>query len=414
MEKELELILNELLDIYVNLRKLGPARRLKYKDSVNDKISRANSLYLDCKHIVSIFLEKSSSLDLEVHINDIKESIESTYRQILSFQSNVEQEQIGSKMDKFDIKTAASLIPMMDNTEETTEKIIDSIEMYNDCLQGIEQKKLLISFILKTRLTKSAKLKLKSEYSDVASLVIDIKKYLLTKKSANTILYQLNNLSQNNLSINEFGNKLSDLFIGLTITQADGNEKACEILRPINEKLAIKRFADGLKNRRLSTIISARDYSELKDAVRAAEDEELAQPSTSHNIFSARGKTYNNYYKPSGSRGYHYSQQRSRFRGNQTFSRPIFETFNSNRGFIQNNVRHSRGRSAAFRSTPRSTRNIRSRGNYRSNVFVAQPYDEFRTRGEQHDANLAPNISSSDHLQVSENEIISNNQFFRA
>ncbi|XP_050559861.1 uncharacterized protein LOC118265684 [Spodoptera frugiperda] len=89
------------------------------------------------------------------------------------------------------------------------------------------------------------------------------------------------------MSISEFGDKLTDLFVGLTIAQSDENPKASEILRPINEKLAIKRFADGLRNRRLSTIISARDYSQLKDAVRAAEDEELGQPSSSNNIFNA-------------------------------------------------------------------------------------------------------------------------------
>ncbi|KAH9641638.1 hypothetical protein HF086_009984 [Spodoptera exigua] len=98
------------------------------------------------------------------------------------------------------------------------------------------------------------------------------------------------------MSISKFGDNLTDLFVGLTIAQSDENPKTSKILRPINEKLAIytskpsanlKRFADGLRNRRLSTIISARDYSQLKDAVRAAEDEELGQPSSSNNIFNA-------------------------------------------------------------------------------------------------------------------------------
>lgn len=64
------------------------------------------------------------------------------------------------------------------------------------------------------------------------------------------MLCQLNNLCQNDMTISEYGNKLSELFVGLTIAQADGNSKASEILRPINEKLAIKRFSDGLRNRR--------------------------------------------------------------------------------------------------------------------------------------------------------------------
>ncbi|KAJ8720686.1 hypothetical protein PYW08_006151 [Mythimna loreyi] len=89
----------------------------------------------------------------------------------------------------------------MDGKEETTEKIIDGIEMYDSCLKTSDSKKLLISFVLKTRLTKSAKLKLKSEYASVDNLVEDIKTYLLTKKSANSLLSQINNLSQNNMTI---------------------------------------------------------------------------------------------------------------------------------------------------------------------------------------------------------------------
>ncbi|CAG9091914.1 unnamed protein product [Plutella xylostella] len=68
------------------------------------------------------------------------------------------------------------------------------------------------------------------------------------------------------------------MFVDLTISQADNNPNSYEILRPINEKLAIKRFADGLRNRRLGTIITARNYESLREAIRAAEDEELAQP----------------------------------------------------------------------------------------------------------------------------------------
>lgn len=54
----------------------------------------------------------------------------------------------------------------------------------------------------------------------------------------------------------------------------------------MNEKHAIKCFADGWKNRRLSTIITARNYDSLKDAVLAAIDEETSSPSTSGDIMS--------------------------------------------------------------------------------------------------------------------------------
>uniref|UniRef100_A0A2H1WA85 SFRICE_013757 n=1 Tax=Spodoptera frugiperda TaxID=7108 RepID=A0A2H1WA85_SPOFR len=145
-----------------------------------------------------------------------------------------------------------------------------------------------------------------------------MKTYLLTKKSANSLLSQINNLCQHNMTIAEYGAKSEELFIGLTIAQADGNAKASAILSPINEKMVIKRFTDGLRNRRLSTVILARDYKELKDAVRAAEDEEDARPGTAGQdaVYAySRGTNRNQYYndrRVNRSRGYYnrgWSQQ---------------------------------------------------------------------------------------------------------
>lgn len=76
--------------------------------------------------------------------------------------------------------------------------------------------------------------------------------------------------------------------------------------------LAVKKFADGLRNRRLSTIISARDYSDFKDAVRAAEDEESAQPPQG-TVLNYRGKRNyfpSNIYRQNYSQGYGYRSQR--------------------------------------------------------------------------------------------------------
>lgn len=379
MEKNLETIWSKLKDISDNLRKLGPARRAKYVSNVENKILDAKKLYECYEEIIrNVQIERNTS-ELNYYIFEtLKERIELVYNNILSFKNfeyygmASKEESIelksklsltSSKMESFDIKTAISLIPVMDNTEETIEKIVDGIEMYNEYLGETTQKNLLISFVLKTRLNKSAKLKLKSEYNDVKSLIQDIRNLLLTKKSANSILSQLNNLSQSNMSIREYGDKLSELFVGLTIAQSDGQHKACEILRPINENLAIKRFAEGLRNRRLSTIISARDYSELKDAVRAAEDEELGQPSTSNNIFNAqrrgnvpayrsnhRGRNVRMY------RGNYFSNRGQQYSGNNNNARGNYVSNNYNRRNY-NNVRPSRGYHTNFASSSRGREN---------------------------------------------------------
>ncbi|XP_045534739.1 uncharacterized protein LOC123721153 [Papilio machaon] len=297
-------------------------------------------------------------------------------------------------MDRFDIKTATSLIPVMDNTEETIEKIIDGIEMYDECLVDNTQKKLLISFVLKTRLTKTAKLKLKSEYNDVNTLVRDIKNSLLTKKSATALLNQLNSLSQNNMSIHEYGDKLSELFVGLTIAQSDGNPKSCEILRPINEKLAIKRFADGLRNRRLSTIISARDYSELKDAVRAAEDEELGQPSSPNNIFNAQRKGNQVPYNRFSHRGRGGRMQR----GSYTHRGWNHNSINNNTKGTYINNNYNRGH-----YYHRPTRGFRN--NFSSNRFRGSRSNDNRNQRNMYQAQIE---------SPTEHETTKLNQFFRS
>ncbi|KAF9813614.1 hypothetical protein SFRURICE_014992 [Spodoptera frugiperda] len=166
-----------------------------------------------------------------------------------------------------------------------------------------------------------------------------MKTYLLTKKSANSLLSQINNLCQHNMTIAEYGAKSEELFIGLTIAQADGNAKASAILSPINEKMVIKRFTDGLRNRRLSTVILARDYKELKDAVRAAEDEEDARPGTAGQdaVYAySRGTNRNQYYndrRVNRSRGYYnrgWSQQHvgNHDRGVQVTTKTFFRSNN--------------------------------------------------------------------------------------
>lgn len=279
MEIQLCDIYEKLEQIRVSLRKLGPERRLK--EIGKRKIAEAKEIYLLYKEYIKTLTKTQVSIEYtELLVENLCTAIDVSYNKIISYcVSSYSESKSSDKMESFQLKTASILIPAMDGKEDTTEKMIQGIEMYDSCLTKPEDKKLLISFVIKTRLTKTAKLKLKTEYSSVADLIKDIRCFLLTKKSANSLMMQLNKITQNEMSISEYGTKLEELFVELTISQAGTDDATSAILRPINEKLAIKRFSDGLRNRRLGTIIAARDYQELKDAIRAAEDEESSQPS---------------------------------------------------------------------------------------------------------------------------------------
>jgi hypothetical protein len=405
MEQRLQDILSELKNIQVSLRKLGIEKRLERKSYVQQKIDKAKSLYIEYENIIStlditVLQESAYIFDLVVEQTDI------VYKKILCFGT----QKIDTKtptMDKFDIKTAATLIPIMDGTQEVTERIIDGIEMYETCLESDNCKKMLISFILKTRVNKSAKLKLKQKYESITELILDMKTYLLTKKSASSLLSQLSNITQRDMSVKEFGDAIEDMFVNLTISQANNNENAYEILRPLNESMAVKRFADGLRNRRLGTVISARDYGNLKDAIRAAEDEESAQRPSQSILFNYVNRGKSNYrpgpnyqgYVNRGHRGYYSHRGTSVGRG--TFGQRGYQ-YHSNRYMHQ--PHHYRPPLAPYRNP---------RGRFGSNRAYRGG------RGNHHQIYSATsggsnNTHSSEINTPPENETLNGIQFFRA
>lgn len=315
--KELLSISNKLKEIKDYLIKIGPVRR-QTSDSAEQKVILAETEYSKLESIlleVQTKIEKSeiSSESLKT-INSIINSIHICYNKIISLSYTTSK---SSKMaaDAFDLKTAIALLPIMTDKEQDTKRLIDGIQLYSTMISD-NTKNLLIQFVLKTRLSEGAKLRLKATYASIDSLVTDMRTYLIQKKSAAAIQSQILNSNQERRSIEQFGNELEKLFVDLTIAQADGDDSKFNILRPINEKLAIKRFSDGLSNTRLSTIIASRQFTSLPEAIRTAIDEHTLSPNEDHimNIrypsnqnrpYNRRGNTYIN-------RGYkHFGQNSS-------------------------------------------------------------------------------------------------------
>lgn len=321
----LESLYNKLYEIRVYLIKIGPSRRTG--PILQVKSNEANTIY-------ETYTSSLENIDKDIKAGIIKsdcvpaiqkvcEKIVSLYYEILelcnldlknpSLEEN--QSESNTAMSTFDLKTALNLLPNMTNEESVTKQLIDNIEYYDSILTQAGCKQNLINFVLKSRLSQAAKLKLSTQYTSVTELITDMRSELLPQKAAPAIQSKLQNLRQNELSVSDFGKELTELFVDLTISQANGNKDCYKILKPLNEKYAIKRFADGLRNRRLSTIISARNYSSLKDAIQAAQEEEVSTASTSGEIF---GMYRRNYYNPNNNRNSRSSYRGSR--GNNRFS----------------------------------------------------------------------------------------------
>ncbi|XP_063538138.1 uncharacterized protein LOC134747443 [Cydia strobilella] len=242
-----------------------------------------------------------------------------------------------SKMADFDLKTALSLLPVADVDENQINQLIDGVQFYSSTLKENDQT-VLINFVVKTRLSSKAKLKIKNEYVTVTDLISDIKKYLLPKKSYTAILSQLQRCRQGNRSIEDFGNEVEQLFTNLTLTQADGNSVAHDILRPINEKTAIRRFAEGLNSDRISTIIASRAIESIREAITVAVDESevIQKPAASCFQFSKRPFEQN--------RGYLGSNNNKQYFGQRTFyPRNNNNRFNFARSGYRGPIQQGRG-----------------------------------------------------------------------
>lgn len=303
---DLKGVCEQIKEIRTYLIKIGPKRRkgqiLKTKlDEAKQLLAKYNSYVSE----LQILIQSGKLLKEEIkEVNRQCDIFKLQYNDILNFCSETNEftEEV-EKMEDFNLKTALSLLPIMTDEEQNTKQLIDSIEYYGSLLEKSECKVNLINFVLKNRLSQSAKLKLNSSYTTIKDLVEDMQKQLLPRKSATAIQCRLQSIKQNEKNIADFGKEITELFVDLTISQADGKSESYKVLKPLNEKFAIKKFADGLRNRRLSTIIAARDFTDLKDAIQAAQDEEVASAGPSSELMtmyrgnyhrSSRGRSFTN------------------------------------------------------------------------------------------------------------------------
>ncbi|KAJ8733555.1 hypothetical protein PYW08_001853 [Mythimna loreyi] len=385
-------IFDKLKYIKDYLTKLGPSRR-----SINvrqAKLTEVNILYKQfCSLQIAIEIQiKNKEIgDSEVQIiTNLFDSINKLYSKIIQLCSD-STEDTENTMEKFELKTAIALLPIMTGDENITKQLISNIEMYESMIDDTSKKQ-LIQFVLKSRLSESAKLRMRNTYSSVADLILDMRSTLLPKKSDTAIHSKLQHMKQNDKSIENYGKELEQLFVDLTITQANGNTDLYQTLKPINERIAIKRFSDGLRNSRLSTIIAARNYSTLKDAIQGALDEKLSSGGEErvmsfHHTRGRSNRAHRNY--------------------NNNFNRGASRVFSNS----QNYNNPSRG----YYNCPNRARNFNSSSNYRGRGGF-RGHTRFRRPARQHQIRQAESSGSGCKQEKSEVQTatLNDNLFFRA
>lgn len=404
-------------EVKVFLRNLGKdsIKRRNNLKNTHRKIKKLNKLKKDYSNLKDSFNSEQHELSI---INNVKEYVNAINRYLEQIE-NILESRVGTSLEnlnisssdsesdsseastnmseKFDLKTAASLLPVMDGSENVTKQLIDAIELY-DSLLDADGKKLLTTYILKTRLSQNAKIRLRTVYTTNTDLVADLKNYFLTKKSASTLSLKLNNARQGTKSIESFGTTIEELMVDLTISQAEGDQNSMQILTGVNEKLAINAFANGLNNNNLRTIVKARNYSKLSEAIRGAKDEEL--PRDESHIFNMRGRATNR-------------RVHSNFRVNIPSRNRYSNNFSSNIGNFRrsNNLNHG----SLNNNYGRGNNNRIFRGNNRSNFSNRGGRFNQRSFNRGHLNNFSLENTSEHNLNQTDspNQSSTNRWFFR-
>lgn len=400
------------------LIKLGPERR-----QTNLGFTKFNEAKLEFNNLENILSQVNELVEKsEISSNDITSvhaivsEIKSIYSKITSLESALEYSDCSSMSvstmadkEKFDLKTAIALLPVMTDQEHVTKSLIDAIELYSSMILENTHAQ-LINFVIKTRLSPSAKLRLKNNYSTVQSLLSDMNTHLIQKKSAVSIQYKLQNCRQGHRSIESFGSELEHLFVNLTLAQSDDDNTKFEVLRPINEKLAIKRFSDGLSNQKLSTIIAARNFNSLPEAIRTALDEQ-SMSTRQDEVMNVRQfrQNYNKFSRNPNFSSRNYNKYSNNYR-NYSNNRYNFNSKYNTSGNtkLQGEQLVSRGAYAARGST---------RGRARHGSCPRQPLRYQRVQYASHQESTSDNSDSRENVQHNNNSDINENadtnDFFR-
>ncbi|KAF5289980.1 hypothetical protein FQA39_LY14915 [Lamprigera yunnana] len=212
--------LNKYKEHFNNI-KTEVANKIQNKEIKSDQSGLINNLLkrvlLKLNKIDTFIQKRLQNLDASVHPLNLESSSAQNSENI--FDHNTE-----TKMsENFDFKTAASLLPKVDNDLNTVYQLIEGIELYEHSLSAVG-KPLLFNY------------------------------QFLPKQSSTALLVQLQQTKQGNLNIDEYGRPIESLMADLTIAQAGDNGEAIATLREANEKIASDVFTRGIRNREVLTV----------------------------------------------------------------------------------------------------------------------------------------------------------------
>lgn len=184
MAESLKGLYDRLLDIRKYLIKIGPERR---KGNIVDvKLAEADILLSEYNVFLKYFISSQNSFSKSecLIIQELCENFDNLYKQIVDLcpKTTCKSEKMAHNTTAFDLKVALSLLPVCKDDEYSIRHFIESVEYYKSELDEGSQAKLL-NFVLKSRLSQAAKLRLSSSYSNINDFIGDMRTQLLPKNA---------------------------------------------------------------------------------------------------------------------------------------------------------------------------------------------------------------------------------------
>lgn len=283
---------SETTRLLTNLHK-DPVGRREDTKVTNRKLLQFNDIVKKRDSLIQTFNQSRQNSD---KVQLVKQILKNINRQLNEIKFIIDSRiNVGIMGEKFDIKTASSLIPVMDGSESKTKRIIQAIEFYSELLDDAG-KKLLIKYVLKTCISEFAIIRLEDDYATVAELIKDLKCNCLTPKQASVLFGQLYTSNQGNKSIDDYGRDLEALMVELTLSQSKGDVNTQKILRPINESIVTQIFIEGLQSQELKTILKAQNCEILSKAIEVAK-KNCPQSSKIENAYFANANGFRRGYR---------------------------------------------------------------------------------------------------------------------
>lgn len=282
--------------------------------------------------------------------------------------NHMSQANSGKMAEQFNFRTASAILPRLDGSIELIYQLVEGISFYETSLDD-NSKPQLINYVLKICLSHRDRIRMSATYTTVDQLVVDLKRNFLPKQSAPALIAKLQASQQGNLSIDDYAKTVESLMADLTITQEgeNPNPEVSEVIRRENEKLAIDIFAKGIQNREIRTILKARNYEKLSQAIIAAKEEASSVNNSfainlmQHQRTSAFKQNSRYNATPSNSSN-QASRFQNRFKNNYNNNRNAFSGRTNNTRYFQNKNKNN------FNTQPNRFNNQKfSRGNYRTN-----------------------------------------------